>query len=377
MDNQPDDTIITIRDFIEIVYSHRILIFLMAFVGFIIGIIICCSIPKEYSSTVKVIPVLEGSSPKNNSFYNILNRIDLSQKRTGNDGIDAYLYSDVVESNNFLLPLLNLMVHPGNNNQSIRLQEYITKDIKSPWWKKIPGLPMRILGIVRGAIFADKNNHDTSNTSEINNNEDSFNITELQDGLISTLRSRIKTKLDDSKNLLTITVTMQNPQVAAEIADAVVMGLESYLTKYKTDKLEKELDFAEGLKNQAKSQYYESQDKYASFIDSNTSISSHSKQIEADRLQSELNRDYNIYNEVSLMAQNNLIRLEKHRPIFLYIEPSTISRESVKPNYGRIILTYTLLGVAIPLIWYLSIKPLIIKRFKGFSPIDNRFNNGK
>lgn len=351
MRKEGDIKIISIKDFILIIWDNRKQIIGYSIIGFIIGLIIAFSYPNEYTTTVKLLPIIEGSA-QNPRAVNIFKRIKLNQKREGNDAIDIYVYPDVVNSIPFLARLIDSNVIRYENQDSISLRRYFQKYNSIVWWKKIPSLPSKIKSLF-------KSSQKSKGTIQP---IDEFRLTEGEFGLLNGLGGRIKLSISDQTNMITIKVTMQDPLIAAIIADSVINQLENYILAYKRRKIEDKLTILERIRDEAKLVYYSNQDKLARYEDSHYGIWANSKRIKRDSLINVVTQHYNFYLN-SIIAYNSLLmKLNQFNKAFYVVEPSRVNDNRSSPNRVRIIFIFTIIGFSISTLWNVSLRKTLLPK---------------
>ena len=72
--------------------------------------------------------------------------------------------------------------------------------------------------------------------------------------------------------MTSVTVTCQNPKVAAVVADSVVNKLQEYIIGYRTSKAKEDCLYLEKLFKERQLEYYAAQQKYADYLDSHDNI---------------------------------------------------------------------------------------------------------
>lgn len=72
--------------------------------------------------------------------------------------------------------------------------------------------------------------------------------------------------------MTTVAVTLQNPKVAAVLADSVVKKLQEYIIDYRTTKAKEDCIYLEKLFKERQQEYYAAQKEYANYIDSHDNI---------------------------------------------------------------------------------------------------------
>jgi len=154
------------------------------------------------------------------------------------------------------------------------------------------GLPFKLLGALRS-------NDEPAEGKKLYN----FQLTVEENGLVEALNQRVSASVDTKTSVVTIDVNMQDPLVSAVLADTVVARLQEYVTNYRTNKARNDLEYALKLNEEAQSNYYKAQQRYADYLDRNQGLAFHSAQTMQDRLENEAIRQPSRYRRPRLKCR--------------------------------------------------------------------------
>ena len=73
-------------------------------------------------------------------------------------------------------------------------------------------------------------------SSRANTNLGVIELSKKESQKIESLKQKITATIDKKTSMTTVTVTMQNPKIAAVVADSVVKKLQEYIINYRTSK---------------------------------------------------------------------------------------------------------------------------------------------
>lgn len=151
------------------------------------------------------------------------------------------LYSTIVRSTPFLLQLSDVEVRRQKDSTAMPLARYLKEHQKKPWWKAVTSTPLRLIGWCI-SLFREK-----PEMNHIGKKEESalLQLTREEAAIVRTIASRVKIEIDRKKRVISITATMQDPLVAAIVADTVQARLKAYMTEYRTNKSRKILQYNE------------------------------------------------------------------------------------------------------------------------------------
>lgn len=296
----------------------------------IVGLVIAFSIPKEYSVTVTLAP--ESTRRTSSSLASMAAMMGFGNLATSteSDALNILLFPDILTSNPFALELYSMPVKPVDSDTIMALNEYMST-VKRPWWSSVVGLPGKMVG---GVISLFKSQNETMKVDTLN----PFKLTIAEAGKVGAIKKTMEANVDKKTGFTTITVTMQDPEVAATVADSVVKKLQDYVTAYRTKKAAGDCEYWERLYKEKQKEYYEAQQKYANYVDENKSLFTQRSKIEGERLQNEMNLAFQIYNQMATQLQMAQGKLQEAKPVFAVVEPATVPLYPVAPRKMVILL---------------------------------------
>lgn len=355
--NAPDmDTNEQEIDLIELakrLWGERKFLFKCCGVAIVVGLVVAFSIPKEYSTTVKLAPETSDPSKKMGNLGGLaaMAGINLGSS-AGSDAISPDLYPDVVQSIPFLLELFPVQVKSEKGDYSSTLYEYMDEHQKSAWWSYVIKAPFKLLGWVRG-LFSEE---ELAGKGELT----SFRLTREQDDVIQGLQKRISASVDKKTLVITVSVQMQDPLISASLTQIVVEKLQGYITNYRTQKAKQDLEFTEKVFGEARESYYKAQRAYAAFEDANKNIISASYRTEQERLKNEMTLTFNVYNTLAQKLEQDKLRVQEQTPVYTVISPATVPLKPASPKKSLILVGFVFLAL-FGGIGYLFVKDMFEK----------------
>ena len=308
------------------VWDARMLILKTCGVGAVVGLIIAFSIPKEYTSEILIAPEAIGRSTTSSSMGALaaMAGVNLNSSAT-RDAIYPDLYPDIVNSTPFLTGLFDMEVHTQKDTTAMTLATYMKEHQKRPWWKAVTGAPFKLIGWTL-SLFREKAEEGEEKTI------DPFRLTPEQAGIAGAIGSKIKITVEKKTSVTTLAVTMQDPLIAATVADSVRARLQEYVTDYRTSKARTSLEYTEKLTREAQEEYYEAQAKYARFADANVGLTMLSSRAELEKLQNEMTLAYTAYNQMSQQLRLAKAKVEEITPVYTIIQPASVPLRPSKPS---------------------------------------------
>lgn len=349
--DQDDDQEIDLLELAMKLWNQKKKILIWCFIGAILGLVVAFSIPREYTTDVKLAPEIGGNQKAGGSLGAMAAMVGLGTgTQAGGDAVNPTLYPDVVSSVPFLVGLFNVPVEDIDGEKKETLREYVEDDLKSPWWSVIIGLPFKLIGMLSS------NDEDEPDP---NKPIDTFHLTRTEDGVVKALQARINASVDTKTSVITISVMMQDPLISATIADTVVHRLQEYITEYRTNKARKDLEYAELLNKEAQDNYYKAQQKYADYLDRNNGLIIHSAMTTRERLQNEATLAFNLYNQTSQQVQLAKAKVQENTPVYATVSPATVPIKPTSPRKPLILVGFVFLAFVACSAWILYGKPLV------------------
>ena len=313
------------------------------------GLVIAFSIPKEYTVDAKMAPEMTSKSGSGSlSSLASLAGINLSSMSTV-DAVYPDLYPDIVSSTPFVVELFPVHVTFNDKKESMTtdLYTYLKDYTRGPWWGKVISAPFKLLGWFMG-LFREKVEPVEGYAAL-----DSRELTQEQEDIAKAIRGSIALSVDKKTSVMSMTVTAQDPQVATKICEEVITRLQTYVTSYRTEKSRKDLEYYETLYEESKEAYFASQQRYASYMDRNQGVVLQRVRTEQERLQNEMNLNYQLYNACAQQLQTAKAKVQQETPVFTVINPPQVPLKRSKPSKVKILLASIFLGGMAAAVWIL------------------------
>ncbi len=351
MDTNKNTKEIDVIGIIKKVWSAKTSLYISICVSAIIGIVVALNTPKDYTSTVVLAPELSsGGLGMSSSLSDMASTfgIDLGSK-SSIDAIYPEIYPEIFASSDFVKQMFNIRVQQMNSNQVKTLKEHLLKDNKIPFWQ-IPKIWI-------AKWFAKK-----GDSSKKHINDNTFLLSKKDEALIASIKNNISCLIDNKTSVITISVTDQDPMVAAIVADTLQHRLQNYITDYKTRKARIDLQYYQKLYTQSKKDYLKAQSAYASYSDANESVVLQSVKSKIDEYENEMQLKFNAYAQMATQLQNAKAKVQEHTPAFTIIEqPKTSNKASSTPR-SFIVIVFIFIGMFVDAIWVLLIKGALKKK---------------
>lgn len=318
-------------------------------IGGLIGLIIAFSLPKTYKVDVTLSPE-SGQNGTGAGLSGMASMLGVSNLGTsGQDALNSSMFPDLIKSTPFILEVYNINV-TSEDGKEMTLSEYI-KTQKKPWWGYVFGLPGRAFRGVM-SLFHSEDSSRNEKQAEI----DPFKLTPEQSGNIAAIKNALSVTVDKKSAMTVVSVTFQDPVVAAITADSAVMKLQKYIIDYRTKKAQADCDYLEKVCKQRKDEYLKTQRDYADFMDMNRNVVLQRTQAEGMRLQNDMSIAFQVYSQVETQLQVARAKVQEAKPVFAIVEPATVPLHPAGPNKMLIIVGCLFLAFAGSSAWILFRK---------------------
>lgn len=318
-----------IMTLINRLWKHKKIVLITTTAGFILGIFLALTAKKQYDVVVKIMPEKADQKTVLGTLSSIGGALSNLQNMT--DAIYPEIYPDIVRSYPFVADLMAMNVSFRHNDDSVHTNLY---DYKLNYEKK--------------GLFHKQDD-------QIPSTFDAVHLTRKEDRILRRIRRDIQVGVNKKTSLITIKVTSRNQQVATDLSNRIIAGLEEYIQLYYQGKAVADLEYLQIMTAQARDEYYESQARYAAAMDANQGLSSQSSRLRQQRLQSEMNLSSQLYQQISKKEQAARIKVQESKPVLAVIQPAVYPYKG-HPSRMKIVFIMTFLAFAVSSVWVIFFK---------------------
>lgn len=343
--NTPQDSQETEIDLIEVIrklWKNRKLILRVTLVFIFLGLLVAIFSAKEYTAGCTMVP--QSSEKKMSGGLSGLaamagiNLGDLG----GGEIMSPKMYPKILESIPFQKELMKTVLKFEEYDQPVQLYDFYTDEkyrkhsIGGVILKYTIGLPGVILKAIRGE------QPDTVMGDALAGGLQT--LTEKEKRCMDALKKNVNLNINEKDGYVQLTVNMPEPLAAAQLAEKVQIMLQRYITEFKIEKVQSNLDFVQERYDEAKRSFEQIQQERAIFLDANKNIKSARAQTESEMLETRYNLALSVYSELAKQLEQAKIQVKETTPILTIIDPVTIPWERSKPKRGLILVLFTFLG---------------------------------
>src|SRR5690606_31384086 len=129
------------------------------------------------------------------------------------------------------------------------------------------GLPGVIIGAIRGG-----NQSAIVETSPVVDSTNVFNLSATEKKVYNAIQKAMHINLNSKDGFITIGYIFPEAEVSAQVTDKISHTLEDYVSKFKSEKLNDNLQFIEKSYETAREDFLKAQDRLSSFQDANRGL---------------------------------------------------------------------------------------------------------
>lgn len=260
------------------------------------------------------------------------------------------LYPSIVNSTGFQKQLINEEIEFSTLNRSMTLLEYFSDYHSPPMRDRVYSfvgdvtifLPntlyrefRRTMRNIRGFFSSTADGNPTVDEDQIAVDMDSpqeVEVIEYDDRLliisreemrvIENMRTRIM--LSSGSALTDVSVNLPDPKAAAIVNAILIDRIQEYMTDYRIEKAQQNLEFVLAQHENAKERYEEAQMELARFRDENINLSTAIAQTREQHLSDQRNLRFEVYRSISEEVEQARLALQQEIPVFNVLEKPNI-----------------------------------------------------
>ena len=217
--HQEEELEIDLMEYARKLWSARKLLLKVAGIAAVLGVVIALTTPKQYTVSVTLAP--ESGKSGGSGLSGIASMLGVGGFNMGSDAdaLNVSLYPDIVSSTPFILDLMDTPVSTMDEEQpDTTLVGYLKEYTSSSLMGTIMSLPFKAIGGVMSLFKSDAE-------EESDNTINPFRLTAEQSNTVQGLKKMIIANVDKKTGVTTVSVTMQDPLVAAILTDTVIVKL--------------------------------------------------------------------------------------------------------------------------------------------------------
>ncbi|NGP75919.1 hypothetical protein G3570_04690 [Balneolaceae bacterium YR4-1] len=348
---ETSEDIISLGTLIKLLWDNRKTLYKYLSIGIVIGLFVAIMSPKEYQSQATLLPEVQssesGASRLLQQYGGILG-INAGSATSTETMISPILYPQIVQSLPFQLELLNTNISFPRFDTTTTVFNYFDEIYKPSILSYVRGYTIGLPGKIVG-LFKSEGGTQQPLPNEFKA-DSIISVTEHQMEIIENLRSRISISFNDEIGVINLNVRMPDPNAAASLANLSIDLIREYVTRYRTRKAQEDLEFAQIQKSNAREEFEQAQNKLSEFRDNNINLATAKAQSQEQRLQSEYDLAFNVYNTLAQQVEQAKLKLQEQTPVVRILQPVQVPVNDDTSGL-RILILISLISTLIGIGW--------------------------
>jgi len=342
-----EDTI-DIAELARGVWHRRRLVVRTAAAAVAVGLFVALFGEVKYRSRVVMVPQTgqqaSGSGLQGLAAVAGMAGIDLSSGNTSG-GLSPALYPMVVSSVPFQKELMRTAV-PLDGHGEVTLIDYFTERGYRRF-SLFPFLADYTVGLPHTLIDAVRMRRERDDAHSATESSGIEGLTVRENESMRRMAHLVAIEVNDKNGYIALEATMPEARMAAAVASRAQELLQDYVTRFKVEKVQADLDFIETRYEEVRIDFEARQRALAEFQDSHRDITSALARTSESRLENEYQLAFSLYSELATRREQARIAVKEDTPVFTVVEPATVPFERAAPKRVRIVVASLALGLAL------------------------------
>ena len=351
MDVQKKDVIDLVEVF-KLLKAKKKVFFIVLPIVFVLSCLYIFPQPRYYRCSVTLAPEATGENVAG-GLSSLASQFSVNLGGASQDAIYPLLYPELVSSNDFVIGLLGIPVTKMDKSLSTDYYTYMRKHqeknpITEPFKKGMRAITK---------LFVKKENTKGLKTGA---QMDPFRMSERDADLLDKIKSVISCDVDKKTEVITIKVEDQDPLICATMADSVRLHLQTFITRYRTNKARVDVEHYAQLAVKAKKEYEYCAQIYSAYCDANQDVMLQSFISKRDELENEMQLKFNTYSAMRAQLEAMQAKLQEKTPAFTTLQCATVPVKPAGPKRVIFVFGMCFLATFFTALWLVR-KNLFVK----------------
>ena len=341
--NQPyeEEEGIDIMALVRQLWDGRRTIIIWTCVFILLGLVAALTMKRTYSVSTVMVPQMNSKSNSSLSSLAALAGVDMGMDLSAKD-LSPLVYPQIVNSIPFRRELLYTPLHFAKADSAVSMYTYF-KEIAKPspmaYVKKYTiGLPFLLLNALKKEkpeMVLPSSGSDDSPKPLL--------LTKDEVKLLTVVAESVNLNVDKKEGLITLNVNGVEPIQTAELALKAQQLLQEEITRFRTEKAQRDLDYIQDRYNETKKEAESLQAALASVSDRSQDVIGSRNRIQRERIQQKYALANAIYTDMAKQLEQAKMQVKRDTPVLTVIQPVTVPS---KPSNSRAktLIVWTFLG---------------------------------
>lgn len=350
---QPEeDEGIDIMGLLRQLWDGRKLIIIITGVFIVLGLVAALTMKRTYTVNSVMVPQMNSKSNSQLSSLAALAGVDMGMDLSAKD-LSPLVYPQIVNSVPFRRELLYTPLHYAKADSAVSTYTYY-KEIAKPSVgavikKYTIGLPFLLLNALR----KEKPEIVLPSDGAADEGPKPVVLSKDEEKLMKLIAKSVSLAVDKKEGTLTLTVVGGEPIMTAELALAAQNLLQTEITRFRTEKAQRDLNYIQDRYTESKREAETLQSQLASARDRSQGTVGTSSSLYRERIQARYNVANAVYTDMAKQLEQAKLQVKRDTPVLAVIQPVTVP---MKPSNSRAktLVVWTFLGFVLACGWVLA-----------------------
>ena len=334
-------------------WDGRKTIIIVTCVFIALGLVAAITMKHTYTVNSIMVPQMNSKNNSQLSSLAALAGVDMGMDLSAKD-LSPLVYPQIVNSVPFKRELLYEPLHYAKADSAVSTYTYYTEILKPSFMSKVKkytiGLPFTILGALQKekpdvVIPADSTSVDASPKPVV--------LTKKEVKLMEFIGNCVNLTVDKKEGILTLTVVGTEPLQTAELALKAQNLLQTEITRFRTEKAQRDLNYIQGRYDEAKKEAESLQASLAAVRDRSQGMIGSRSDIQRERIQLRYNVANAVYTDMAKQLEQAKLQVKRDTPVLAVIQPVTVPSKASNSRAKKLIV-WTFLGFVLGCGWVLG-----------------------
>ncbi len=352
--NQPyeEEEGLNIMGLVRQLWDGRKTVILCTLVFIVLGFVAALTMKRTYTVQSLMVPQMNSKSNSSLSSLAALAGVDMGMDLSSKD-LSPLVYPQIVNSVSFRRELLYTPLHYAKVDTAVSTYTYYKDIVKPTFMSKVKkytiGLPFVILNAIRG----EKPEMVLPSSGAGDDSPKPVLLTKDEVKIMKMISQNVNLTVDKKEGTLSLSVTGSEPIQTAELALKTQELLQTEITRFRTEKSQKDLDYIQDRFNEAKKEAESLQASLAAVSDRSQSMIGSRERIQRERIQARYNVANAVYTDLAKQLEQAKLQVKRDTPVLTVIQPVTVPS---KPSNSRskTLIVWTFLGFVLGCGWVLA-----------------------
>lgn len=313
---------------LKTLWKGRKIIIICTGVFLALGLIAALSMKRTYKVESTMVPQLGSSRSYSMGSLASLAGLDLGFANASAKDLSPLVYPQIVTSVPFKLALMHTPLHYAESDTTLTMLDYARDYSKTTALGTIRKYTIGLPGVIMGAFKKESADSVVTVTGE--DGEGPYQLTTEEAGMLGSVG--VQLLVDRKEGYLTLVVNGSEPLQTAELALAAQHQLQEELTRFRTEKAEKELEYIKARYYEIKAETEAYQAALATVIDRSQNMATTRSRLEEERIRSKYNVSNAIYMEMAKQLEQAKMQVKHDTPVLAIVQPVTVP---LRPSNSR------------------------------------------